>query len=232
MTHSSYQSIIGKGTPKKLFISFGLVTLVFVILFLVILPYKFYKRDVNDSRNYAQSISKLIRAAVLSHMVENVDHQHRGQGNHVDQDPNSMRVLLTTFQTEFKFEFRLIRSNNIEKQHNINEDSQSKDELIKDVFRSGRGREDWPGSTRFRYVSPFVADESCKKCHQGMNDQNIEIGSVLGVSEIIFELKDKRNTSIRQIIEITLLMIAGLLTLGFILFFIVKKGILDPMGIE
>ncbi len=219
MTHSSYQGIADKGTPKKLFIAFGLVKLVFVILFLVILPYKFYKRDVNDSRSYAQNISKLIRAAVLSHMVENVD-------------PNSMRVLLTTFQTEFKFEFRLIRSNNIEKQHNINEDSQSKDELIKDVFRSGRGREDWLGSTRFRYVSPFVADESCQKCHQRVHDQNIEIGSVLGVSEIIFELKDKRNTSIRQIIEITLLMIAGLLTLGFILFFIVKKGILDPMGIE
>jgi hypothetical protein len=29
-----------------------------------------------------------------------------------------------------------------------------------------------------------------------------------------------------------LLMIAGLVTLGLILFFIVKKGILDPMGIE
>jgi len=27
-------------------------------------------------------------------------------------------------------------------------------------------------------------------------------------------------------------MIAGLVTLGLILFFIVKKGILDPMGIE
>jgi len=65
-----------------------------------------------------------------------------------------------------------------------------------------------------------------------VNDQKIEIGSVLRVSEIIFELKDKRNTSIRQIIEITLLMIAGLLTLGLILFFIVKKGILDPIGIE
>jgi len=51
MTPSSYQSIAGKGTPKKLFIAFGLVTLVFVILFLVILPYKFYKRDVNDARH-------------------------------------------------------------------------------------------------------------------------------------------------------------------------------------
>ena len=49
---------------------------------------------------------------------------------------------------------------------------------------------------------------------------------------VIFELKDIRNASIRQIVEVTLLMIAGLVTLGFILFFIVKKGILDPLGIE
>ena len=65
-----------------------------------------------------------------------------------------------------------------------------------------------------------------------MNNLKIEIGSVLGVSEIIFELKEIRNASIRQIIEFTLIMVIGLITLGLILFFIVKKGILDPMGIK
>jgi hypothetical protein len=143
-----------------------------------------------------------------------------------------MRDLLTTFQTQFKFKFRLIRSNHVEKQHGFNEDPQSKDELIDEVLRTGRGREDWLDNTRFRYVSPFVADQSCQKCHRGVNNLKIEIGSVLGVSEIIFELKEIRNTSIRQIIEFTLIMVAGLITLGLILFFIVKKGILDPMGIE
>jgi hypothetical protein len=77
-----------------------------------------------------------------------------------------------------------------------------------------------------------VADESCQTCHRGLNNRAIEIGSVLGVSEIIFELKNIRNASIRQIAEVTLLMIAGLVTLGLILFFIVKKAILDPRGIE
>jgi len=143
-----------------------------------------------------------------------------------------LRLLLNNFLTALLGKFRLIRSSHVAKQHKINEDPQSKDELINDVLRTGRGREDWPGSTRFRYVSPFVADESCQKCHRAVNDQKIEIGSVLGVSEIIFELKDKRNASIRQIIEVTLLMIAGLLALGLILFFIVKKGILDPMEIK
>jgi hypothetical protein len=147
-------------------------------------------------------------------------------------DPNSMRDLLTMFQTQFEFKFRLIRSSYLEKQHGVKEDPQSKDELINEVLQTGRGREDWLDSTRFRYVSPFVADESCQRCHRGLNDRIVEIGSVLGVSEIIFELKAKRSTSIRQIIEVTLLMIAGLVTLGLILFFIVKKGILDPMGIE
>ena len=143
-----------------------------------------------------------------------------------------MRDLLTLFQTQFEFKFRLVRSRQIEKQHGIKEDSQIRDELITDVFRAGRGREDWLGSTRFRYVSPFIADESCQKCHRGLDNGIIEIGSVLGVSEIVFELEDTRNTSIRQIIEVTLLMIAGLITLGLILFFVVKKGILEPLGIE
>jgi len=217
MTPSSHQSIAGKGTQKKLFIAFGIVTFVFVVLFLVILPYEFYNRDVDEARQNAQNISKLIRTGVLSHMIEGAD-------------PTSMRDLLKTLQTQFDFKFRLIRSSHVEKQHRFNEDPQSKDELINEVLQTGRGREDWLGSTRFRYVTPFVADESCQKCHRGLNDQIIETGSVLGVSEIIFELKNVRNTSIRQIIEVTVLMIAGFVTLGLVLFFIVKKGILDPMG--
>jgi hypothetical protein len=219
MTQTSQQDFAGKGTQKKLFMAFGLVTLVFVVLFLIILPYEFYNRDVDETRQIAQNISKLIRTGVLSHMIEG-------------SDPKSMRDLLTTLQTQFDFEFRLIRSRQVEKQHRYKEDPQSKDELINEVLQTGRGREDWLGSTRFRYVTPFVADESCQKCHRGLNDQIIETGSVLGVSEIIFELKDIRSASIRQIIEVTLLMIAGLVTLGLILFFIVKKGILDPMGIK
>jgi len=219
MTHSSHQGIAGKGTQKKLFMAFGMVTLVFVVLFLVILPYEFYNRDVDEARQNAQNISKLIRTGVLSHMI--------GGAN-----PKNMRDLLSTLQTQFQFKFRLIRSSHIEKQHGFKEDPQSKDDLINEVLQTGRGREDWLSSTRFRYVSPFVADERCQSCHRELDGRIIEIGSVLGVSEIIFELKDIRNASIRQIVEVTLLMIAGLVTLGFILFFIVKKGILDPLGIE
>ena len=219
MRHSSDQGTAGKGTQKKLFIAFGMVTFVFVVLFLVILPYQFYKRDVDEARQTAQNISKLIRTGVLSHMIE-------------DANPRSMRDLLTALQTQFEFKFRLIRSGHIEKQHGFKEDPQSKDELVNEVLRTGRGREDWLGSTRFRYVAPYVADESCQMCHRGLNNRRIEIGSVLGVSEIIFELKSIRNASIRQIVEVTLLMIAGLVTLGLILFFIVKKAVLDPRGIK
>jgi hypothetical protein len=144
------------------------------------LPYEFYNRDVDEARLNAQNISMLIRAGVLSHMIENAN-------------PESMRDLITTFQNQFKFKFRLVRSNHVEKQHGFNEDPQSKDELIDEVLRTGRGREDWLDNTRFRYVSPYVADQSCQRCHRGVNNLKIEIGSVLGVSEIIFELKEIRN---------------------------------------
>jgi len=78
MTHSHNQGVAGKGTSKKLFMAFGLVTFVFVVLFLVILPYEFYNRDVDEARQNAQNISKLIRTGVLSHMIE-------------DTNPKSMR---------------------------------------------------------------------------------------------------------------------------------------------
>jgi len=219
MQSPSPHETAGKGVQKKLLTAFGLVTLIFVVLFLIILPYQFYNRDVDEARQNAQNISKLIRTGVISHMIQ-------------DANPKSMRDLLTTLQTQFDFEFRLIRSSHIEKQHGFKEDPQGKDDLINEVLQSGRGREDWLSSTRFRYVAPFIADETCQKCHRGLNNRAIKIGSVLGVSEIIFELKDIRSASIRQIAEVTLLIIAGLISLGLILFFIVKKGVLDPRGIK
>ena len=219
MTESSHASKAEKGAQKKLFIAFGLVTLVFVVLFLIILPYEFYNRDVDEARQNAQNISKLIRTGVLSHMMTGANPQH-------------MRDLLKTLRTQFEFEFRLIRSIHVEKQHRFKEDPQTKDDLINEVLQTGRGKEDWLSNTRFRYVAPYIADETCQRCHRGLNDQMIEVGSVLGVSEVIFELKEVRSASIRQIIEVTLLMIAGLVTLGLSLFFIVKRAILDPMGIK
>ena len=71
--------------------AFGLVTFVFVVLFLVILPYKFYNRDVDEARQNAQNISKLIRTSVLSHMTKGANSK-------------SMRDLLTMLQTQFEFD--------------------------------------------------------------------------------------------------------------------------------
>jgi len=84
METTHQQGIAGKGTQKKLFMAFGVVTLIFVVLFLIILPYEFYNRDVDEARQNAQSISKLIRTGVLSHMIEGAD-------------PKSMRDLLKRF---------------------------------------------------------------------------------------------------------------------------------------
>ncbi len=213
------KKVPNSNTQKKLFFAFAVVTVVFVMLFLVILPYRFYQRDVDEATQNARNITDLVRTSILSTMMSTGDFE-------------DIRNLLTQFQTQYDFKFRLIRSEYVEKQHGIKEDHQEKDDLIRGVLRVGKGRADWIDSTNYRYVSPFLADERCQECHNGLDGKEIKIGSVLGASEIVFELVDKRSASIRQIIELTLLMIAGLVTLGLALFFIVKKGILDPLEIK
>ncbi len=47
-------------TQRRLFLAFGGVTASFVLMVIVVLPYRLYERDVQESRTKAREISELI----------------------------------------------------------------------------------------------------------------------------------------------------------------------------
>lgn len=218
MTDSQKPSI-RPGLQKRLLFAFILVTLFFILIFIIILPYRFYERDVNEARFKATEISELVKVGLISTMISTGDSKR-------------IRDLIKRYQSISSFEFRLIRSQFVEKQHGAKENFQDKDELIQEVLKTGKRRQEWITGTKLRYAFPFIADERCEECHIGMDGNKIEIGSVLGASEIIFELKGKKYDSIRFIIEVMVMLVTCLITLGLVLFYIVKKGILNPLKDE
>ncbi|MBF0279693.1 MAG: DUF3365 domain-containing protein [SAR324 cluster bacterium] len=199
---------------KRVFLIFLGVTLFFVTITAVLLPYKLYLRDVQETRTRARSISDLIRIGLLSTMI-------------ATGDPEKVRGLIADFEKKHEFKFRMVRSSHVEKQHGINEDEQATDELIKQVLVTGKSRDDWLNRTTFRYVAPFIADSRCQECHESVKGSTIHVGDILGASEIIFDLSAKEADSIRLIVEVVLLIMASLITMGIIFYFIVKKGILE-----
>ncbi len=214
---NSQDTSIKPGLQKRLLLTFTIVTVFFVFLFLIILPIRFYQRDVDEAKVNAIQISELIKIGIISIMVSN-------------GDSKSIRELIEQYQSNGGFQFRLIRSQLVKKQNDIGKDTKEKDPLIQEVLETGKGIQDWLTGTKLRYSFPFIADERCGKCHTGAGEEKIKVGDVLGASEIIFELKAKKDKSIRFIVEVMIVLITCLITLGLTLFYVVKKGIIDRLA--
>ncbi|MCP3983854.1 MAG: hypothetical protein GY723_05665 [bacterium] len=200
---------------RNLFQAFAVVTFIFVLAIALLLPYRLYERDVHESRAKAREISELIRVGLLSTMI-------------TSGESEDVRGLIATYQKAYDFEFRMIRSRHVEKQHGVKEDEQATDDLVREVLATGRSKDDWVDRTTFRYVAPFISDERCQECHESTTGDEIGVGEVLGASELVFDLSRKESVSVRLIVDVVLVMAAALITMGSIFYLIVKKGILEP----
>jgi hypothetical protein len=77
------------------------------------------------------------------------------------------------------------------------------------------------------FVSPFIADERCQECHESKDGGMIAPGQVLGASEIIFDLSAQENDSVRLIVEILVLLVISLFSMSWVLYMVIKKGLLE-----
>jgi len=198
----------------RLLRAFAVVTTIFVVVVIVLLPYRLRERDILESRTKAREISELIRVGLLSTMI-------------ATGESEEIRGLISTYQDVYDFRFRMIRSSHVEQQHGVKQDEQATDELVKEVLATGRSRDDWLDSTTFRYVAPFVSDERCQECHESKQGGEIGVGEVLGASELIFDLSRKRAESIRLIVDVLIVMVGVMVAMGVVFYFVVKKGLLE-----
>lgn len=211
---ASTQSTSNPRLQKRIFLIFMGTSAFFVVLALVILPVKLYTRDVTEARTQAREVSELIRVGLLSTMTST-------------GEPELIRQLIQDLQKHSEFQFRMIRSLHVEAQHGSRIDEQFADDTIKEVLETGKHREDWLDRTTFRYVAPFVADSRCQDCHESVTGEEIRVGEILGVSEIVFDLANKEAESVRLIVEVLFLLAGSLFAVSFIFYFVVKKGILE-----
>ena len=52
-------------------------------------------------------------------------------------------------------------------------------------------------------------------------------GLVLGASEIIFDLSSQENDSVRLIVEILVLLVISLFLMRWVLYMVIKKGLIE-----
>ncbi len=203
-----------RNIQHKLLKIFAFITIFFILFLLIVLPYRLYQRDIQEARQNARRYSEILKTGLLSTMIQT--------GN-----SKAIRSLISDYKELYNYEFRMIRSQHVEKQHGVVENEQATDDLVKLVLKSGKSRDDWINRNTFRYVSAFIADERCQECHEAVDGGTITPGDILGASEIIVDLSQKEADSIRLIIEIAILLLFSLTMMGWIFYMVIKKGLLE-----
>ena len=75
----------------------------------------------------------------------------------------------------------------------------------------------------------MLPSSRCQECRESVDGSKIAAGEVLGASEIIFDLSGHEADAVRLVLEMFVLLFVSLALMGFVFFFVVKRGILDRM---
>lgn len=187
-----------------------------VVALLIILPYTFYLRDRAEIHGEANKMADLIRTGLLSTMM-------------ATGEPEDVRRAVDNFKKIVAFDFRMVRSKYVRNQFGDREGEVPRDKIEKDILEGKEKLFANLSGTTFRYVSPFISDIRCQRCHLDLLDDPIPVGTVMGLSEIVFDVSEKRAESLKMIFQV-LLEILVLLSLGIAgLYMMFAKNVLAPI---
>ena len=195
---------------------FVLISIIGMALVGVVFSYILYQRDKASIYTQAKGEAELIRTGLLSVMM--------ATGN-----PEAVRGTVDNFKRQVKFDFRMVRGEHIRKQFGMREGEEPHDAMEQAVLQGTRPEFSELNNSSFRLVSPFKADERCGRCHMGLDDKPIAPGTVLGMSEMTFNVSEWRDASIRLTVHVVTGMLFMILALGSSLYWLFYKEVMGPV---
>lgn len=189
----------------------------FIILIVNIFLYTFLRdKDLSEIKQNARQTALLIRSALLNTMIRTGDY---------DEIAN----VIGEMQKGHDFEFRMVRSEHVIKQHGVKRDETPKDDLERRVLKTGEIIENMDADSIFRIIFPFITDERCAKCHLGMDDQPVPPGIVNGAAVIRFDLSEQHKETYRIIIKLLFLMTILTILLFIAFSIVVNRAVTRPI---
>ncbi len=171
-----------------------------VIILTNIALYQFMKaKDHQQILKNARNTSRLIKTGLLNTMIQSGDY---GEINDVIKD----------MQNDLDFEFRMIRSKHVIKQHGVRRGEVPKDSLEKKALETGEVIESLDDESTLRIIYPFITDNRCGECHLGMDDKPVPVGVVNGAAVIRFDLSEQQ----RETTSIIRSVLAGMTGVGIL----------------
>lgn len=199
-----------------IFRRFLLIGLVSMALVSAVFSYTLYQRDKVSIYNQAKGEAELIRTGLLSVMM-------------ATGDPVAVRGTVDNFKKQVKFDFRMVRGEHIRKQFGMRNGEEPHDAKEQAVLQGTMPEYAELTGTSFRLVFPFRADERCGKCHVGLDDNPITPGTILGISELNFNVAEWRDASIRLTCHVVLGVLFIILALGGTLYWFFYREVMGPV---
>ena len=192
------------------------ISIIGMTLIGVVFPYILFQRDKVAIHSHAREEAGLIRTGLLSTMM-------------ATGDPVAVRGTVDNFKKQVKFEFRMIRGGQIRKQFGMRAGEEPRDAMEQNVLRGTLPEYAELNGAVFRFVFPFKADERCGRCHVGFDGNPIAPGTILGMSELVFDVSDLREASIRLTAQVVAYLLFIILALGGALYWLFNKEVMEPV---
>jgi anti-sigma regulatory factor (Ser/Thr protein kinase)/HAMP domain-containing protein len=172
--------------------------------------------DLTEIKKNARQTANLIRIAILNTMVRTGDY-------------DEIASIINEMRKSHDFEFGMIRSEHVIKQHGVKRDEIPKDEHEQKALSTGEIVEIMDSKSILRIIYPFLTDQSCGGCHIGLNGEPVPSGIVNGAAVIRFDISKLQADTDKIIFNLMISMsiISGLFFTFFLL--VVNRTVSAPM---
>lgn len=193
------------------------VWLVAIVLITAVLALSFYIRDRKLIISETKEKAMLVRVGLLSAMVNTAD-------------LDGARGAINQFKKQSHFGFRMVESRYVLRQFGTHDGEFPRDSIEEDVLEGRLEEYSNLSGTTFRLVTPFITDERCGRCHQDMDSKPLGAGKIIGLAELLYDVSAYRNSSLRLLAEIELIIILILTATSYFVYMFLNRSILRPLG--
>lgn len=200
----------------RLFLIVAISTVIMITGLNLLIGASLRNKDIAVAKRNARQTALLIRSGLLSTMINTGEY-------------DKIARLLDDMQKDQKFEFRMVRSEHVIKQHGMKRDEKPHDDLERMALRTGDVIESQDTENIYRIIFPFITDERCGRCHLGLDGEPTPPGIVNGLAVIKFDLTEQRRESASVITKMALIVTASLILLALVILAMIYTTVTQPM---
>lgn len=205
----------------KLLKKTAVISIMGLLAISIFLPYTLHHRDLEMISYEMGKRAELIHIGLLSTVMST--------GVISTGDTKAIRSVVDSFKELHDVKLNIFRSKYVLKQFGARKGEALIDNNVRDVLAGRVMKYENFSKNTFRYIVPYVSNKKCQKCHNDLNGKPLPVGSVLGATEFIVDITERRNATFILICKTLAVVFALVAALVFGLYRMLAENVLKPL---